>query len=167
MRTAIIENISSLYALNQTKARTQQKLKNLGSAEALRKFGAQFKLLSQSVTNGLSMSTTPEKCDEQLSRVMNQLQELESPFSQYDQFLPDIISKREEVLKPSNHTQTVNCLTNGKRKAQVIHDAATRIIDGVKRRVQKFATEEELNSFFAADPLVEKLRQNVGAITFG
>lgn len=167
VRTAIIENISSLYALlNQAKARTQQKLKNLGSAEALAQFGAQFKLLSQSVTNGLSMSTTPEKCDEQLSRVMNQLQELESSFGQYDQFLPDIISKREEVFETfESHKQQL--LDERQRKAQVIHDAATRIIDGVKRRVQKFATEEELNSFFAADPLVEKLRQMSAQLRLG
>ncbi|HYE74226.1 MAG TPA: AAA family ATPase, partial [Blastocatellia bacterium] len=159
VRTAIIESISTLYALlNQAKARTQQKLKNLGSSEALAQFGAQFKLLSQSVTNGLSMAVTPEKCDEQLSRVMNQLQELESQFGQHDQFLTDILAKREEVFETfESHKQQL--LDERQRKAQSLHDAAKRIIDGVKRRALKFTTEDELNAFFATDPLVDKLRQ--------
>lgn len=158
-RTRIIDGISALYAqLNQARARAQNKRKDLGSAEALAQFSAQFKLLAQSVTNGLSMATTPERCDEQLSRIMNQLQELESQFGEYDQFLADILAKREEIFE-SFETHKQQLLDERQRRGQTLQDAANRIIDGIKRRSEKFKSEDEFNTFFSSDPLVEKLRQ--------
>ena len=158
-RTQIIEAISTLYGhLNQARARARNKVKTLGSAEALAQFSAQFKLLAQSVTNGLSSATTPEKCDEQLSRIMTQLQELESQFGEYDQFLTDILAKREEIFE-SFETHKQRLLDERQRRAQTLQDAAHRIIEGIKRRTVKFKQEDELNAFFSADPLMEKLRQ--------
>lgn len=158
-RTRIIEAISTLYAhLNQARARAQNKQKELGSAEALAQFGAQFRLLSQSVTNGLAMATTPARCDEQLARIMTQLQELESQFGEYDQFLTDILAKREEIFE-GFETHKQQLLDERQRRAQTLQDAANRIIDGIKRRSEKFKSEDDLNSFFSADPLIEKLRQ--------
>ncbi len=158
-RTRIIESISTLYAhLNQARARAQNKLKELGSAEALAQFSAQFKLLAQSVTNGLAMATTPQRCDEQLSRIMTQLQELESQFGEYDQFLTDILAKREDIFE-SFETHKQQLLDERQRRAQTLQDAANRIVDGIKRRTEKFKSEDELNTFFSSDPLIEKLRQ--------
>lgn len=158
-RTAIIESISTLYAhLNQARARARNKLKELGSAEALAQFSAQFKLLGQSVTSGLAMATTPQRCDEQLSRILNQLQELESQFGEYDHFLADILAKREDIFESfESHKQQL--LDDRQRRAQTLQDAALRIIDGIRRRSERFATEDDLNTFFSSDPLVEKLRQ--------
>ncbi|MBA56303.1 MAG: DNA repair protein [Pseudomonadales bacterium] len=159
VRTGVIERISTLFAhLNQARARTQNKLKSLGYNEALAQFSAQFKLLSQSMTSGLSMSTSPDRCDEQLAKLMNQLQELESQFGEYDEFLADILEKREEIFESfESHKQGL--LDEQQRRAQTLHDAAKRIIDGVRKRSQKFKTEEELNTFFSSDPLLNKLKQ--------
>ena len=158
-RTAIIERISSLFAhLNQARARAQNKLKSLGYNEALSQFSAQFKLLSQSMTSGLSMATSPDRCDEQLAKLMNQLQELESQFGEYDEFLADILEKREEIFDSfESHKQSL--LDEQQRRAQTLYDAATRIIDGVRKRSQKFKAEDELNTFFSSDPLLNKLKQ--------
>ncbi|NPU91569.1 MAG: AAA family ATPase [Gammaproteobacteria bacterium] len=158
-RTRIIDAISALYSqLNQVRARAQNQVKNLGSAEALAQFSAQFKLLAQSVTNGLALSNTPERCDEQLSRIMTQLQELESQFGEHDEFLADILGKREEIFE-SFETHKQQLLDERQRRAQTLLDAANRIIDGIKRRSGKFRNEDEHNTFFSSDPLVEKLRQ--------
>jgi len=158
-RTAIIERISSLFAhLNQARARTQNKLKGLGYNEALAQFSAQFKLLSQSLTSGLSMATSPDRCDEQLAKLMNQLQELESQFGEYDEFLTDILEKREEIFE-SFEAHKQGLLDEQQRRAQTLYDAAKRIVDGVRKRSQKFKSEEELNTFFSSDPLLNKLKQ--------
>ncbi|MEC8811597.1 MAG: DNA repair ATPase [Pseudomonadota bacterium] len=158
-RTAIIERISNLFAhLNQGRARARNKLKSLGYNEALAQFSAQFKLLSQSMTSGLSMATSPDRCDEQLAKLMNQLQELESQFGEYDAFLADILEKREEIFESFEaHKQSL--LDERQRKAQTLFDAAQRIIDGVRKRSQKFKAEDELNTFFSSDPLLNKLKQ--------
>ncbi len=62
-------------------------------------FGAQFKLLGQAVESALSVADTPEKCDEQLSSLTVQLEELEGRFGEFDEFLGQLTQKREEVLE--------------------------------------------------------------------
>ncbi|HEJ3684298.1 DNA repair ATPase [Pseudomonas aeruginosa] len=158
-RTRIIESISEIYArLNQAKARAEQRRKGLGSSETVAQFGAQFKLFGQGITNALAQAQDPERCDEQLSRLLVQLEELESQFGDHEQFLGDILAKREELLETFEaHKQTL--LDERQRKAQGLLDAARRILDSLQRRTARFTQAEELNAFFAADPLILKLRE--------
>lgn len=156
VRTQIIERISEAFSkLNQVKARIEIKRKEMGSSEAVEQFGAQFKLFTQSVTSSLSAATTPEKCDDQLSRLLVQLEELESQFSEYEQFLADILEKRDEVFESfESHKQTL--LDAQQRRAQHIADSAQRILNSAQKRAQKFNELDELNTFFASDPLILK-----------
>jgi MoxR-like ATPase len=163
-RTRVVDAISGLYArLNQARARADQRRKSLGTTEAVAQFGAQFALFSQSVTSALGMAQTPEKADEQLSRLMVQLEELESQFGEYDQFLGDILTKREELIEAfETHKQAL--LDDRQRKAQSVGDAAARILEGLSRRTERFQTPDELNSFFVGDALIQKLRDLVGRL---
>ncbi|WP_442965350.1 DNA repair ATPase [Pseudomonas sp. CGJS7] len=158
-RTRIVESISEIYAkLNQAKARADQRRKSLGSAESVAQFGAQFTLFGQSIASALALAQDPEKADEQLSRLMVQLEELESQFGEHEAFLGDILSKREELLETFEaHKQTL--LDDRQRKAQAVMDAAKRILDGLSRRTARFANSDELNAFFAGDALILKLRE--------
>ncbi len=163
-RTRVVEAISALYArLNQARARAEQKRRTLGSAEAVAQFGAQFSLFGQSITSALGLATDPERADEQLSRLMVQLEELESQFGEHEQFLGDILAKREELLETfESHKQAL--LDDRQRKAQAVHDAAARILDGLVRRTERFTAPDELNAFFAGDPLILKLRELAGRL---
>ncbi|WP_201596875.1 DNA repair ATPase [Psychrobacter fulvigenes] len=168
VRTQIIDDISTIYAsLNQSKAKLNHKRKNLGSAEAVAQFGAQFRLFGQSIANALSIANTPEKSDEQMAKLLVQLEELESQFADPetnsgDQFLADIISKREEIYEVfENHKQQLLDARN--RKAQNLGDGALRMLESIKRRTQStgvtgFSEEEALNTYFASDGLVQKVR---------
>jgi ATPase involved in DNA repair/ATPase family associated with various cellular activities (AAA) len=157
-RTRIVEAISEIYAkLNQAKARAEQRRKTLGSGEAVAQFGAQFGLFSQSVANALASARDPERCDQELSRLLVQLEELESQFGEHERFLTDIVAKREELLDAFEaHKQGL--LDERQRKAQSLADAAVRILEGLPRRTARFAGADELNAFFAGDPLILKLR---------
>lgn len=157
VRTRVIDTISGVYSkLNQSKASAKHKQKGLGSEEAIAQFGAQFKLFSQSITNALGLATTPERCDEQLARLLVQLEELESQFSNFDQFLGDIVEKREEIHETFEaHKQQL--LDERQRKAQSISDAADRILSSIEKRSLKFTDTDELNTFFASDALVRKV----------
>ncbi len=157
-RTRIVEAISEIYAkLNQAKARAEQRRKALGSGEAVAQFGAQFTLFGQSIASALSAARDPDRCDQELSRLMVQLEELESQFGEHEQFLGDIVAKREELLETFEaHKQTL--LDDRQRKSQSLADAAARILEGLSRRTARIAGMDELNAFFAGDPLILKLR---------
>ena len=158
-RTRVVEAISAVYAkLNQSRVRAEQRRRTLGSAEAVAQFAAQFALFSQSITSALGMATDPERADEQMSRLLVQLEELESQFGEHEQFLGDILAKREELIEAfETHKQAL--LDERQRKARSVLDAATRILDGLAKRTERFASADELNAFFAGDPLVLKLRE--------
>ena len=154
--TRIIDTISQVYSkLNQSKATATHKQKGLGSEEAIAQFGAQFKMFSQSIANALGLATTPEKCEEQLSRLLVQLEELESQFIDFDQFLSDIVDKREEIYEAfESHRQKL--LDERQRQAQSISDAAARILSSIEKRSLKFIESDDLNTYFASDALVLK-----------
>ncbi|HEY1136865.1 MAG TPA: DNA repair ATPase [Xanthomonadaceae bacterium] len=157
-RTRIVETISEIYAkLNQAKARADQRRKSLGSSEAVAQFGAQFTLFGQSIASALASARDPERCDQELSRLMIQLEELESQFGEHEQFLGDIVAKRDELLDTfETHKQSL--LDERQRKTQSLADAASRILDGLGRRTARLSGMDELNAFFAGDALILKLR---------
>ncbi|MFT5164645.1 MAG: hypothetical protein ACI9FJ_003252, partial [Alteromonadaceae bacterium] len=159
IQTKIIEAVSEVYAkLNQQKAQVQHQRKSFGAAEATAQFGAQFKLLNQSIHNALGLSTTPDKCDEQLSRLLMQLEELEGQFSEHDEFLTDILGKRDEIFETfETHKQQ---LTDARqRKCSTLFDAGERMMQSITRRTQTFTETDQLNTFFASDGLISKLRE--------
>ncbi|MFT5085241.1 MAG: hypothetical protein ACI9Y1_003299, partial [Lentisphaeria bacterium] len=161
VRTRIVDAISEVYSkINQSKANARHKQKNMGSKEAVAQFSAQFKLFSQSITNALGIADSPERCDEQMSRLLVQLEELESQFSDYDQFLADIMGKREEIYETfESHKQQL--LDERQRKAQSLADAANRVLASIERRSTKFTEVDALNTYFASDALVLKVREFV------
>ena len=164
VRTRIVEALGNLYArLNQAKARADGRRKQLGSTEAVAQFGAQFALFSQSIASALALANTPEKADEQLSRLMVQLEELESQFGEHDQFLADILTKREELVEAfEGHKQAL--ADDRQRKAQAVVDAAARILEGLSRRTDRLETQDALNAFFVSDALILKLRELAGRL---
>ena len=164
LRTRIVDGISEVYAnLNQTKARGSQKQKGLGSEEATAQFSAQFKLFSQSITNALGIADTPEKCDEQLAKLLVQLEDLESQFSDFEQFLADILTKREELYDAFEaHKQSL--MEARQRRAQTLADSATRILASIEKRSLRLTEIDELNTYFASDALVLKSTEIVAQL---
>ncbi|HEQ1859834.1 TPA: DNA repair ATPase [Providencia alcalifaciens] len=159
LQTHIIDAISHIYAqLNQSRARLQQKRKSQTSVESVAQFGAQFRLFSQGITNALSLATDPERCDDQLSRLLVQLEELESQFSHHDEFLDDILAKREELLETfESHKQVL--IDDRQRRSQNLLTAADRLLESLQRRTVRLQNQDELNAFFATDPLAQKTRE--------
>lgn len=157
-RTRILEGISEVFAhLNRVRATIDNRRKSLQSAEGKAEFAAQFTLLGQAVTSSIGMADTPDKCDEQLSRLMVQLEELEAKFSEFDEFLGQISGKREEIYEAFG-SKKQQLLDERQRRVQNLWQAAERILQGVNRRARSFKTADELNAYFASDAMVLKLR---------
>ena len=158
-RTTILERISALYTdINRLRADARSRRKALGSHEAAAEFLAQFKLFGQAVENALDFADSPEKCDEALTRLLAQLEELEGRFAEQENFLADIATKRESVYEAL--TARKQTLTQARqRRVQGLVTAAGRILDGTQRRVAQLSSLEEVHSYFAADLLITKLRK--------
>lgn len=158
-RTTILEGIGDVFGhLNRVRATVEGRRKELLGREGRAEFGAQFKLFGQSVQSALAMCDTPERCDAELSRLMVLLEELEARFSEFDEFLADLAAKRDEVYEAFD-TRKQTLLDERNRRVQNIMGAADRILEGVARRTRTFGDEDELNAWFAADGMVQKLRQ--------
>ena len=156
-RTQILEGISEVFGqVNRVRAAYQAKRQDLTGAEARSEFAAQFALFGQSVSGALALCDTPDKCDEQLSRMLVQLEDLEGRFGEFDEFLSDLTIKREEVTDAfGGKRQTL--VDARQRKAQNLFSAAERILSGIARRAKKMADTDELNAYFASDPMVHKV----------
>lgn len=156
--TLIIEAVSHVYVLmNQATAQARIRRKTLVASESTAQFAAQFQLLCHSVTHGLSLVDTPQACDEQLSKLLIQLEELESRYGEHEPFSNDLTNKREELLEAfEQHRQSL--LDVRQHQTQSLQDAALRIFTGLPRRLSACNDIEQLNAFFAADPQILKLR---------
>ncbi|WNG17158.1 DNA repair ATPase [Cystobacter fuscus] len=158
-RARILEGISELFSrLNRVRAGLGARRKELVGREKRAEFGAQFKLLGQAVESALSVADSPEKCDEGLSRLTVQLEEMEGRFGEFDEFLGQLTQKREELLEAFGQKKQA-LVDERQRRAQNLFGAAERILVGVNRRAKSFKAEDELNAYFASDSMVLKLRQ--------
>ncbi|MCG8610871.1 MAG: DNA repair ATPase [Pseudomonadales bacterium] len=161
VKTQIIEDLSAWFArINQAKARAENQAKSLGAAEAKAEFAAQFRLLDQAAQSALGQANSPDKCDELLARVMSQLQEIEGQFSDFDEFLADLINKRE-TLQESFERRRQALFEEQQRRAHNLAEAGKRILQSIEKRSQQIAELDALNAFFASDPLCQKIRELV------
>jgi len=157
-RTRILEGISEVYAQqNRARAVLAGRRRELSGAEGRAEFAAQFKLFGQSVTSALALCDTPERCDEQLSRLVVQLEELEGKFGEFDEFLTELADKREEVSEALGARRQA-LVDERQRRAQNLVSAAERILAGVGRRAKSFSSADDLNAYFASDPMVLKIK---------
>ncbi|HEX6179047.1 MAG TPA: DNA repair ATPase, partial [Thermoanaerobaculia bacterium] len=158
VRIAILERISALMGgLNRVRALIIQRRKELLGKELVAEFGVQFQLFSQSVASALSSADSPERCDAELSKLMLQLEELETRFSEFDEYLSQLSTKREEVYEAFS-ARKQGLLDQRQRRADQLSQAATRILQGIARRATTFDDSDSLNAFFATDAMVAKLR---------
>ncbi|MEM9554175.1 MAG: DNA repair ATPase [Acidobacteriota bacterium] len=158
-RTRILEAISEILgALNRARALVEARRKELLRGEGAAEFAAQFQLLSQAVSGALAMASTPEACDEQLAKMLLQLEELEGRFGEIDDaYLEQLATKREDVYEAfSAKKQTL--VDARQRRAGRLMDAAERILDGVRRRAAALADLDALNTYFVGDAMVAKVR---------
>ncbi|WP_437774918.1 DNA repair ATPase [Sorangium sp. So ce1097] len=157
-RTRILEGISEVYAqLNRARATLAARGKDLRGAEGRAEFGAQFKVFGQSVSSAIAVCDTPERCDRELSKLLVQLEELEGKFGEFDEFLGELAAKREEV-NDAIAARRQALLDERQRRVSNLVGAADRIVQGVARRARSFASADELNTYFASDAMVAKVR---------
>jgi MoxR-like ATPase len=158
VRTQILERIGEvLGGVNRARATVDGRRRELLATEGRAAFAAEFALLGQSITGALAVADTPQRCDEQLGRLLLQLENLESRFSEFDDFLAELTAKRTDVYEAfSSRKQAL--VDEQARRADRLVDSAERVLTSINRRVATLSTLDEINTYFASDPMVAKVR---------
>ncbi|MFJ2031165.1 DNA repair ATPase [Streptosporangium sp. NPDC087985] len=163
-RTAILERVGEvLGGINRARATLDARRGELLASEGRAAFAAEFALLGQSITGALAMADTPERCDEQLGRLMLQMEGLESRFAEFDDFLAQLAAKREDVYEVFSARRQA-LLDERARRADRLADSATRILSSVRRRAAGLGSLDEVNTYFGSDPMVVKLHGVTGEL---
>ena len=156
--TVIIENISSIYStLNAVRAELKNKRQSLAKAEGSAQFGAQIKLLGQAIVNFLDLCDAPEKCEEYLTKVMVQIEELEGRFAEFDEYAEQLSVKREEVYE-AFETRKSSLVEKRNKRATNLVKSAERVLSGIRNRASSFQEINEINGYFAGDLMIAKVR---------
>lgn len=159
--TAIIESVSSLYAtLNGVRAELRGKRRELAQGEGAAQFGAQMKLLAQSMVNYLDLCDNPAKCEEFLTKTMVQVEELEGRFAEFDEYIDELARKREEVYEAFEGRKQA-LLEQRNRRAGNLMKSAERLLGGIAHRAGALDDLNALNGYFAGDLMVSKLRETI------
>lgn len=157
-QTTIADNLSSLYSrVNQDRSRAEIKLNECGREEAKVQFASKLRLYEQSLANGVHTVATPDDCDGLLARMLNQLQEIESQFGEFDEFLNALIEQRE-TTQETIEARRQQLAQERQRKASSLKEAGQRILNNLVKRSDHFNEVAEVHTFFASDAMVAKVR---------
>lgn len=159
VRTQILDGLAEVYAqLNRARAQLDGRRKDLASAEARGEFSAQFRLLGQAISGAVARCDTPERCDEELSRLLLQIEELEGKFGEFDEFVLQLTERRDEVADAIGARRQV-LVDERQRRVGTLLSAAQRMLAGIQRRTSTISQPDDLHAYFASDGMVLKLRQ--------
>ncbi|WP_103501049.1 DNA repair ATPase, partial [Streptomyces sp. SM14] len=164
VRTGLLERIGEVMgAVNRARAVLDGRRRELLETEGRAEFAAEYALLGQAVSGALAAATTPEECDDQLGRLLLQLENLESRFGAFDDFLNRLTEQREEIYETFSARKQAQ-LDERARHAERLADSAGRILATIVRRTGTLGSLDEINGYFATDPLVERVRGAAGEL---
>jgi len=164
VRTAILGRVSEvLAAVNRARATLAARRRELAVGEGKAEFAAEFALLGQSVTAAIAAADTPAACDEQLGRLLLTVENLETRFADFDEFMTQLGDKRTDVYEAFS-SRKQHLLDEAARRAEQLAQSADRILEAVARRTATLSSLDEVNTYFATDPMVERLRKVIGEL---
>ncbi|SMP51492.1 MoxR-like ATPase [Neorhodopirellula lusitana] len=157
-RTQIIDSIGNVFAsVNRVRSALKNRRRDLVGSEGRAEFASQMKLLEQTTSGYLDVCDTPSRCDEYLTKVMVQLEELEGRFAEFDEFIETLGERREEVYT-AFESRKVSLVEKRNRRAESLASAADRILKGINSRVTAMESTDAIAAYFAGDLMVAKLR---------
>ncbi|RYY55761.1 MAG: AAA family ATPase [Chitinophagaceae bacterium] len=156
--TGIIEKISLIFAsLNEVKADLIRTTTALREKEAGSEFHAQLTLLEQGVVSFLDLSTSPDKAENYFTKASVQVEELESRFADFPEFVVKIADKRDEIIRAFNVKKEMLVAAINKRTSS-IEQIGLRVLKNIENKAASFDSREQIYAFFSADLMIGKVR---------
>ena len=158
VRTAVLEQVSGVLAeLNRTRAGAESRRTELVESETGAAFATELGLFGQSIATAVGRAGSPEACDEALARLMLQLEQIETGGPRTDSQLDEIAKRRDQVAEALS-TKRQQLVDQRQQKAERLVSAAERTLNRIGDRAASLGSVDEINGFFAADPMVSRIR---------
>ncbi|WP_329272478.1 DNA repair ATPase [Streptomyces pseudovenezuelae] len=158
VRTSILERIADVMGGgNRARATLDGRRRALLDREGRAEFAAEFALLGQAVIGSLAAADSPDACDEQLARMLVQVENLEARFAEFEDFLGELADKRDEVHEAFSARQQTLADARA-RRAERLADSAGRVLQTVARRAGTLADADAIATYFTSDPMPAKIR---------
>lgn len=159
VRTGILASAADvLGAVNQARAVLDARRRDLLGAESAAEFAAESALLAQSVSGALAAADTPEACDLHLGRLLVQVENLTTRFAADGERLAALADRRDEIQQTLTARKQALADERAQRAGRLAA-SADRILDGVRRRAAALSSPDDVNTFFAADPMAAEHRR--------
>ena len=161
IRTSVLEQVSGVLAeLNRVRAGVESKHEELVQSETGAAFATELGLFGQSIAAAVGRADTPEACDEALARLLLQLEQLETAGPRTDAQLDELNQRRDQVTEAlSGRRQQL--VDDRQQRAERLVSAADRTLVRVGERAQTLESVDDVNGFYAADPMVARVRKLV------
>ncbi|WP_328877079.1 DNA repair ATPase [Streptomyces sp. NBC_00299] len=159
VRTSVLERIAEvLGGVNRARAILETRRRSLLDQESRAGFTAETGLLGQAVAGALAVADSPDACDEQLARLLVQVESLESRFAEFDDFLDVLADKRDEVHEVFSARKQTLADTRA-RHAERLADSAARVLGTVAHRAAALTDADAVTTYFTSDPMPVKVRR--------
>jgi SpoVK/Ycf46/Vps4 family AAA+-type ATPase len=159
--TQIVANISLLFGqLNETKNSLAHRIKDLKTKETHAVFSAQISLLEQSLVNYMDLAATQEQCEDYFAKISVQVEEIETQFADFEDFLHIIADKRDDIIK-AFEARREQLQAQRNKKAAALEQIAQRVLQNVGSKALRLKSREEIFAFFSTDLMVDKLRKTI------
>lgn len=158
-KTRVLEETSEVFAhANRARALLRTRRQALGSNEAQAEYAVRIKLFGQTLSTAVAEANSVESVDERLAKVMLSLEELEARFGGYDQYAAELVERRVEVVEAFAARRQLLSEQRQKRAAQLAA-SADRVLESIARRAATIQNLDELQGYFATDPMVLKVEE--------
>lgn len=161
VRTSVLEQVAGVLAeVNSVRAGVDRRRTELIQAETGAAFATELGLFGQSIATAVGRASTPEACDDALARLLLQLEQIETAGPRTDEQLDELATRRDQVTETfsSRRQQLVD---ERQGRAERLVAAAERTLQRVEERAATLSSIDDVNGFFAADPIVARIRSLV------
>jgi len=157
----ILEHIAKVFAtLNQVKVKVKKHVQSLAIAEAEKDFASHSKLLEQSVKNALNNAETIEQSEEEYSKILATLENLETRFSEFniEEFSLTLAKQREDIASTfANHKEKIQ--DEQQKKINNLRSAIDIGLRSVKSKVSHTSDIKVVSSIFLTDGIVLRIKK--------
>ncbi len=159
VRTSVLSQVSGVLAeVNRARAVVESRNDLLIQSETGAAFATELGLLGQSIATAVGRASSPEACDEALARLMLQLEQLETAGPRTEDQLDELGQRRDQVTEALS-SRRQQLLDDRQQRAERLVGAAERTLDRVSDRAANLPSTDDVNGFFAADPMVARVRK--------
>ncbi|MFR9755677.1 DNA repair ATPase [Streptomyces sp. TR06-5] len=164
VRTALLSRFGEVTAaLNRARAVADGRRRTLLETEGRAEFEAELALLGQALSQALAAADTSEACDEHLGTLLVRIEGLTTRFGGLPE-RAEVLEARREEAEEAFAARRQSLVDEQARRAERLAASAERGLATVARRAAALTGPEEIRAYFAADPMVSRLRETLAEL---